>query len=405
MTSFEQGVVAGGDVPGPLRGVPSPDFVADDALVLEVLTALAAAAGPAGVADALLGPLLASGVRAAAIVERDGGRVVVQQCSGYDCDTMAPGSSLPLDAGLPVTEAVRTGRPVAQGDGPGWVAIPFERGLGRSGALLLSLRGAAPRLPEELVRLQRIAGALGGALHRADEHERALEDLARVHAALAPPVPALPGWDLVVRSRPRDSAAGGDVVLSLPDGRDGSWFVVADVCGSGLAAAVVARGVQATFTALAPGATAPDDLLAAADRALRSSVGSGSFVTALAVHASGTHLSLASAGHPAPLLLTAQGARVLPLEPGVPLALDTGSERAARAATAELPVGAALLLYTDGLLDRRGPDGPRAADPVALAGWRSIRDLDRLADEVLAAADEVGAQGDDVTLLLARRLG
>lgn len=52
-----------------------------------------------------------------------------------------------------------------------------------------------------------------------------------------------------------------------------------------------------------------------------------------------------------------------------------------------LPRGAVLVLWTDGLTDRRSAAGFVTADVSAL----------------VAAADEVGARGDDVSLLLARR--
>ena len=151
-----------------------------------------------------------------------------------------------------------------------------------------------------------------------------------------------------MRSTPYDGPVGGDVVVVRDDGRGGTWFVVADVCGSGLTAAVLGRAVEATVTALVPHVPGPAALLAAADAALRPSVAPGSFVTALAVRVDGDRLEVASAGHPAPVLL---GGGPLPVEPGTPLGLETGYA-AGPSLTAPLPQGAALLLHTDGLLDR-----------------------------------------------------
>ncbi|MCU1673584.1 MAG: hypothetical protein JWN77_1697, partial [Frankiales bacterium] len=138
-----------------LRPVAVPD-----AAVLDALVALAGAAGPLDVADAVC-PLLAElpGVRAVGLLQRDRRDAVLVGSSGYGCDTMGPGARLPLDSGLPATEAVRTGRAVVQGSGPGWCAVPW----GRAGALLLSCDGPPP---QDLRGLERLARAVGLALAR-----------------------------------------------------------------------------------------------------------------------------------------------------------------------------------------------------------------------------------------------
>lgn len=383
---------------GPRPRTPSPAAL-DDALLVDVLSRLAAAGGRASVADAVLPALLeVPGVRAAALVLRDRDRVVIAGSAGYGCGPMSPGEALPLDAGLPVTEAVRTGRTVVQGTGPSWVAVPFG---GRAGALLLSMTTTPVQSTAELARLRRLARALGDALGRTGEQEQALAQLAVVTSRLGP----LPlGEGVTVRSLPYVGAVGGDVALCLPDGRGGRWLVVADVCGAGLPAAVLGRSVSATFTALAPYVDGPAALLAAADRALRSAVGPGLFVTALAVHEAEGVLHVATAGHPPPLLLTANEAVAVELDPGPPLALESDEQAARSEVAVLLPPDVVLLLHTDGLLDRRGPDGTRSADALALVAGRCIDDLELRADAVLAAADRHGAVADDVTLLLARPL-
>ena len=140
----------------------------DDALVLDVLSRLAGAGSAADVAAAVLAPLVElDGVRAACVVVRDGEDAVVVGSAGYDCDSMAPGARLPLGAGLPVTEAVRTGRTVVQGTGPSWAAVPSGRV--RRGALLLSLTDPPPG-DEPLRRLERIGPRRR---RRAPAHRRA----------------------------------------------------------------------------------------------------------------------------------------------------------------------------------------------------------------------------------------
>ena len=367
----------------------------DDALVVTVLAALAAAGGPLAVAEAPLPALLElDGVRAAAVLVRDAGEAVVVASNGYGCGVMAPGAALPMDAGLPATEALRRRAPVVQGTGPSWVALPFDP----AGALLLSLDAAPPADPAELWRLQRIARSLGDALRRSAGSEPGV-------AAGPQPVEIPAQVDLAVRCLPYDGGTGGDVALALPDGRGGQWLVVADVCGYGAAAGAVASAVSATFAALAPLVEGPAALLTGCDRVTRALVGSDRFVTAAALHVRHGRVTVACAGHPPPLLLTPSGARVLESEPSPPLGLDFGPAPVPVELVEELPEDAVLLLHTDGLVDRRGSDRPVQVDVRDLVRGRDLSDLDAFTDSVLRAAGTAGAAGDDVTLLVARPRG
>jgi hypothetical protein len=343
---------AGTAAAGPLPRTPT---VLDDALVIDVLSRLAGAASRVAAVDAVL--------------------------------------PLPLDAGLPVTEAIRTGRTVVQGGGPSWVAVPFG---GRTGAVLLSLSTPPPQAPTEQARLQRIARALGDALQRAAYQERASAALEVVATRSAPP--AVDG--AVLRSLPYEGPVGGDVALCVPDGHGGRWAVVADVCGAGLPAAVVARSVHAALAAALPYVDGPAGLLSATDRALRAALEPGLFVTALVVHEVDGRVRVASAGHPLLVVLSPQGAQVVEADPGLPLALEGAPPTRPADLSLQLRGDEVLLLHSDGLLDRRRAGGPVSADPLALVAGAPLHDLEALADRVLAAADRVGAAGDDVTLLL-----
>ena len=371
--------------------------------VVEPALALLAEAGSREDVAAACLPVLGDlpGVRAAAVVSRHGREVVVLGSTGYDCGVMAPGATLPLDAGLPVTEAVRTGRPVAQGAGPGWQALPFGR-AGRGGALLLSLDVSPAADRESVDRLLRIAATLGRALERAAGHDGDAGDLAVVTAALRPRDLVTTRWHVASRQLTGEGDVGGDLVTCLDDDADGTWFVVADVCGAGLPAALVAGAVRTAVHAAAPLVNGPSALLAAVERAVRPVVGADCFVTATAVHARPDRLRVASAGHPLPLLL-AHGVPVpLACEPGPPLALDGQAPQACAEAAVDLPGAAALLLHTDGLTDRRTADGIRMLDPRVLVAGVDLSSLGTAADAVLARADEVAPPSDDVSLLLVR---
>lgn len=364
-----------------------------EGLLVAALARLAAADSRADVATAAL-PLLLDepGVRACAVLQREGDRLVVLGSAGYDCDTMAAGAWLPLDAGLPVTEAVRTGRLVERGTGPAWVAVPFP-GARTAGALLLSLTAAPPQTPREVAALRALTSAFADALRRARAQERTFLSLALVTASLAPPR-EVPGRDAAVRSLPLDGVVGGDVALRLPDGRGGTWLVVADACRSGLEAAVTARTLHAAVTALATRVDDAGALLGALEAVLASADGGGE-VTACAVRVSGRRVEVASAGHPLPVVLTDCGAQLVDMPVGPPL----GSGSALSPSTVlELSDGAVLAVHTDGLTVR-GRAHVRLAD---LLPERAPDDLELLADRILQAADASGPAEDDVALLLVR---
>ena len=357
----------------------------DDTLLLDAVAALAAADTPADAADAALRPLLRlAGVRAGAVARaaRPGTDPVLLASRGYDCTTMAVGTRLPRDAGMPVTECVRTGQLQVVGTGPSWVAVP----AGPATALLLSLTGPPPA-DADLARLARLGDALAGALQRALRSDDARTRLAVLETGLA--VTPAPAEGLVVRSLPARQPLCGDVVEQVVDGAQ-RWVLVADVCGSGHTAAVSADRLRAAFTACAPGATGPADVLGRLDRALR--CGEEDFATALVLQVRDGGLVLATAGHPAPLLVP--GGRVA-LPPAAPLGLrlDGPWTPSAEVAVA-VAAGTRVLLATDGLVDR-GAEVDLDAVVGALPGGL---DADALADAVLAGCEAAGPAQDDVTV-------
>jgi anti-sigma regulatory factor (Ser/Thr protein kinase) len=118
--------------------------------------------------------------------------------------------------------------------------------------------------------------------------------------------------------------------------------------------------------------------------------------------AAGT-VTYSSAGHPPPLLVTSGGGwSLLDQAQSLPLAALPASWRRSQA-TAPLPAGATLMLYTDGLVERRHislDDGIKAAADL-LAG-HSAQHPDVLADQVMAAMMPAAGFEDDVAVLIYR---
>jgi serine phosphatase RsbU (regulator of sigma subunit) len=113
-------------------------------------------------------------------------------------------------------------------------------------------------------------------------------------------------------------------------------------------------------------------------------------------------VTLVSAGHPPPLLISADGeCRPVEIEANLPLGVHESASY--DGTTFVLPPGATLALYTDGLVESRTMSldvglGRLAAVPASAGRG----DLESLAEGLLACAP-AGTDADDRTLLLLRR--
>ncbi|BEP13211.1 PP2C family protein-serine/threonine phosphatase [Acidothermaceae bacterium B102] len=252
-----------------------------------------------------------------------------------------------------------------------------------------------------------IAGIIGVlAARRRMRHEAHLQSVTRVaevaqYAVLAPIPPRLAGLALAEQytSAAIDARIGGDLYAAV-DTPFGVRLLIGDVRGKGLEAVRLASTLLGAFRERADERDDLRVLLHDLDRAVRRVADDEDFVTAVVAQVTpdGT-LSLANAGHPAPLLLRAGIATVLrPPSRCPPLGMADECE----VLTVELEVGDRLLLYTDGLGEaRHRTDGSffplrRMATPALSSG--SL-------DEGLRGVQESvrdwtgGALSDDVALL------
>jgi PAS domain S-box-containing protein len=196
---------------------------------------------------------------------------------------------------------------------------------------------------------------------RAESEVRDLADTLQ-RSLLPSHLPSIPGVGLAARYRPGGGSAlvGGDTydVMPLPDGR---WMVlIADVCGTGAEAAAVTALARHTARAAAS-AGSPAEVLCAVNTALLHEQGSGPlrFVTAcclvLEPGEGGVRVRVSVAGHPLPLLRSADGATSEVGAPGRPLGVDADVHFAEEPVV--LPPGATLVLYTDGVTEARDDAG------------------------------------------------
>ena len=208
-----------------------------------------------------------------------------------------------------------------------------------------------------------------------------------------------------------DTAAGGDWfdALSRPDGR--LALIVGDVVGHGVAASGVMGQLRAVLQDRLVEAGVAEALRAADRFAGRTPAAHATTVAVALLDPVTGAVEYCTAGHPAPLLVTAGGAtRYLPGTGGAPL--GTGGSFPVR--NDRLADGDLLLLYSDGILERPGRDHPAGAAELAQAAAHSAAGR-ALHDPAATAAERVCTQavemlvratghGDDITLLAVQRV-
>ncbi|WP_299953479.1 SpoIIE family protein phosphatase [uncultured Modestobacter sp.] len=329
---------------------------------------------------------------------REGRSVVIQDLQPEQVEAMTtPAARVALAPLAPA--AVATFPLVARGELFG--ALTLVTGPGRGAFTDAELRTAE-------IASRRAALALDNA-RLATAQSRVAERLQR--SLLSAPVQP-DHLELAVRYRPaaQDVAIGGDWydAFQQPDGA--TVLVIGDVMGHDLEAAAAMAQLKTLVRAIAyDRQDEPAEVVRRVDRAV-----AGLDVTTLATalvarveqhdvdHAAGLRrLRWATAGHPVPLLLLADGT-VADLEApvGPPLGMGWMGERADGMAL--LPPESTLLLFTDGLFERRTGDldEGRARLRAAVAELAG-QPLDVLCDGLLAALLDEGAE-DDVALLAVR---
>jgi phosphoserine phosphatase RsbU/P len=230
----------------------------------------------------------------------------------------------------------------------------------------------------------------------------------RLQEALVPEVPELRRGRASTFYRPGEDRLllGGDF-FGVAERADGALDVlVGDVAGRGPEAAAFAAVLRSAWEMAKPGSP-PDEVLALLARAAAPRAADGAFASAvcLHVHPDRRTAAVSGAGHPAPVLLTADGARELELSNGPLLGVGAGPWPCTRI---ELSAGAAVLLFTDGLVegrtapgsdDRLGPEGlvEEAGRLVGGGAWGTEL-LDALVD--VAERRNCGPRADDLAAVL-----
>jgi PAS domain S-box-containing protein len=307
------------------------------------------------------------------------------------------------------------------------VVAPAPEGLGTPWAVIVPLRARG-----------RVHGVLAAGFDELDEQESGellalFEDLGR-RAALAldtarlyeerdhvartlqrsllpAELPEIPGLELAARyvAAGAGNEVGGDFYDCFPTG-GGDWAaVIGDVCGKGAEAAAVTALARHTLRAAVLHTQRPREVLGELNEALLRQQLDYRFCTvlyaALTPRSRTVTATVATGGHPLPLVLRAGGTVETAGTPGTLLGIvaepDVSEE------TVELEPGDALVLFTDGAVeatpDHRASGPERLADLLATcAGAGAARIAEAVENDTLEA--QGGLARDDVAVVVVRVL-
>jgi phosphoserine phosphatase RsbU/P len=292
-------------------------------------------------------------------------------------------------------------------------AVPVRNGQRLTGVLKVGLRSSRRFTDEDVLLAEELAHGVSDALEAyfaADERAAA----AALQRSLVPStLPVIEGLDLAGRYLPGQGGVSGDWydVFALPGGRVG--LVMGDVAGHGLPASVVMGRLRSALRAYALECDDPADVLSRLDAKIMH-FEPGAMATAVyaVTEPPFESIRVASAGHFLPIQLSCDGvAREVDLPVGLPLGVEPGVKRTS--GSLEFPPGCSLVLFTDGLIERRRVSSVRGAEvfgsiDTALDELRRLlhpEEADLMSSRILDSMLTLEPPSDDVALLVIRRNG
>jgi serine phosphatase RsbU (regulator of sigma subunit)/PAS domain-containing protein len=332
---------------------------------------------------------------------RETGRPLVQASGVLEQVLPTLGSDLAKDA-------------LRQLDPQSFVVVPLTARDSLTGTLsLLRAGGRPPMTKAEIITAQEIALRAGLALDNARLYARQRSLAEELQRSLLTTPPEPDHCQIVVRYAPaaEEAKVGGDWFDSFLQQDGATVLVIGDVMGHDTAAAAAMGQLRGLLRGIAwHSGAAPADVLCGLDAAME-----GLLVTTTAsavvarleqsddeLERGVTRLRWSNAGHPPPMLIHPDG-QVQPLvnlDSELLLGIDSGTSRTDTVTVVDR--GATLLLYTDGLVERRGQDldAGLALLRTTLTELADL-ELDDLCDQLLARMQPAKPE-DDVALVAVR---
>jgi PAS domain S-box-containing protein len=346
---------------------------------------------------------------------------------GYDEETIARFDRLPLDAPMPASDAARERReiwfgsldefdraypefprPATPHEG-GFGCLPmFDAGRRVIGVVSFQLGVRAAIDARQRSAMRAVAALAAQSLERAELYELEHAVAGTLQKSLLPgSLPDEPRVEIATRYRPgtEELDVGGDWYDVIHVDEDRIGVAIGDVVGHGLEAASAMGQLRSALRSLALTGADPGRVISGIDRFARTTAPATVATVVYAELDLGRNVvRYACAGHPPPLVVTRR--HVVELMEGrtTPLAALPDAPDAQEGVHPFLP-GSVLVLYSDGLIERRG----EALD----VGMERLRTLlanlpsdhpESLADRLIAELTGDVPQDDDVALLCLRNV-
>lgn len=377
------------------------------------------------VVDEVSGAAGATGA-AVAVVGNERRLVRTLAWSGYPDDLVGPLLEVPLDAPTPGNRVIssRTSAFYASIDDirrafpdaveelaalghSSFLFVPLVAGRQAQGVVVTSWDEPYALSEEERRFVEALAGQAAQALDRATrfESEQAIAETLQ-RSVLPASLPRVPGVELAARYLPGtvELDVGGDWfdAVTLADGRLG--LVVGDVVGKGVQAAASMGQLRNALRAFALDRTKPASTIERLNRLVEGGLETAfATVVYVVLDPIARVCRYTSAGHPPPLVVYPDG-RVELLEGGRGLPLGTLADTEYVQDVVELPAGSLLLLYTDGLVERRARPIDEGLERLCEAAHGAPSEPDQFVEHVLERMVGREDRGDDIAMLAVRLL-
>jgi serine phosphatase RsbU (regulator of sigma subunit) len=257
------------------------------------------------------------------------------------------------------------------------------------------------------IQLQRAYDELKDAQAQIIEKERLEKELqlaADIQMSILPhTLPRLADFDFGAYIKPA-RRVGGDFYDVIKLDADRAVAIIGDVADKGVPSAIFMARTHALLVAETLYVTEPTEVLRRVNQVLTQMERQELFVTVIygLLDRTARTLTYSRAGHEIPLVLTGEGVRRLPHNPGQPVGFL--EDPVFDTQVVEMPPGSTVLLFTDGMTDCRNPQGEdfgrqRLESELAELGGLNAQDVcDALAVR-LSLYQDGAAQDDDVTLV------
>ena len=267
--------------------------------------------------------------------------------------------------------------------------------IGAVGVLLVLVAAFAN---ERLSRRREVAETLAKATERRYDVQRDISTTLQ-HALLPEEYPVFPGVELATRyvAGTRGLEIGGDWYETIGIDDDRLFVAVGDVSGRGLHAATTMAYLRHAIRAYVAQGDGPDVVLGKLDE-LIDVERDEYFATVLCalVEVADRRVTMASAGHPPLLVIDDIGARYVDLTVSPPIGTASGARPIPR--TVVVAPGAAIIAFTDGLVERRGLSLDDRLESLRAAAVGQRGTVDATLTHLLASLVPDGSD-DDIAIL------